>query len=172
MANVDLDKIMEVQAYKDFSGPSNIVGNWFKGVFANMGVAFTDMTADEIKYAGYCGMLIQEYFNGSICYLPSFSIYTSDGKIIDNCENMALIAGVEYTIKFAEEVKEVMFYSRSVNSITNITYNEATGTWDATFSVSESTMLMFLTADLDLSQYEELPAYDAATDYSRYLAMH
>ena len=173
MADVsDLTKLERMDVSSDFCGPYNIVGNWLKGMFANMGVAFTDMTADEIKYAGYCGMLIKEYFNGSICYLPSFSIYTSDGKIIDNCENMALIAGVEYTIKFAEEVKEVMFYSRSVNSITNITYNEATGTWDATFSVSESTMLMFLTADLDLSQYEELPAYDAATDYSRYLAMH
>ena len=171
MADVDIDKIMEVQAYKDFSGPSNIVGNWFKGMFANMGVAFTDMTADEIKYAGYCGMLIQEYFNRSICNLPSFSIYTSDGKFVENCEYMALIAGVEYTIKFTEEVKEVMLFgeSMSVNSITSITYNETTGTWDATFSVSESTMLMVLTADLDLSQYEDLPAYDAATDYSEYL---
>ena len=177
MANVDLDKIMEVQAYKDFSGPSNIVGNWFKGVFANMGVAFTDMTADEIKYAGYCGMLIQEYFNGSICYLPSFSIYTADGKIIENCENMALIAGVEYTIKFTEEVKELLIAGNdtmSIKSVTDITYNAETGTWDATFNVfdTESSILMFFTADLDLSQYEDIPAYDANTDYSQYLEMH
>ena len=177
MANVDLDKIMEVQAYKDFSGPSNIVGNWFKGVFANMGVAFTDMTADEIKYAGYCGMLIQEYFNGSICYLPSFSIYTADGKIIENCENMALIAGVEYTIKFTEEVKELLIAGNdtmSIKSVTDITYNAETGTWDATFNVfdTEGSILMFLTADLDLSQYEDIPAYDANNDYSQYLDMH
>ena len=177
MANVDLDKIMEVQAYKDFSGPSNIVGNWFKGVFANMGVAFTDMTADEIKYAGYCGMLIQEYFNGSICYLPSFSIYTADGKIIENCENMALIAGVEYTIKFTEEVKELLIAGNdtmSIKSVTDITYNAETGTWDATFNVfdTESSILMFFTADLDLSQYEDIPEYDATQDYSQYLEMH
>ena len=177
MADVDIDKIMEVQAYKDFSGPRNIVGNWFKGVFANMGVAFTDMTADEIKYAGYCGMLIQEYFNGSICNLPSFSIYTSDGKFVENCKDMALIAGVEYTIKFTEEVKELFIAggkSMTVKSVTDITYNAETGTWDATFNVfdTESSILMFFTADLDLSQYEDLPAYDANTDYSQYLEMH
>ena len=177
MADVDIDKIMEVQAYKDFSGPRNIVGNWFKGMFANMGVAFTDMTADEIKYAGYCGMLIQEYFNCSICNLPSFSIYTSDGKIIDNCENMALIAGVEYTIKFTEEVKELLIAGNdtmTIKSVTDITYNAETGTWDTTFNVfdTEGSILMFFTADLDLSQYEDIPAYDANTDYSQYLEMH
>ena len=177
MADVDIDKIMEVQAYKDFSGPRNIVGNWFKGMFANMGVAFTDMTADEIKYAGYCGMLIQEYFNRSICNLPSFSIYTSDGKIIDNCENMALIAGVEYTIKFTEEVKELLIAGNdtmTIKSVTDITYNAETGTWDTTFNVfdTEGSILMFFTADLDLSQYEDIPAYDANTDYSQYLEMH
>ena len=177
MADVDVDKIMEVSAEKELSGPRNIVGNWFKGMFANMGVAFTDMTADEIKYAGYCGMLIQEYFNRSICNLPSFSIYTSDGKFVENCEYMALIAGVEYTIKFTEEVKELLIAGNdtmTIKSITDITYNAETGTWDTTFNVfdTEGSILMFLTADLDLSQYEDLPAYDAATDYSQYLEIH
>ena len=175
MADVsDLTKLERMDVSSNFCGPYNIVGNWFKGMVANMGVAFTDMTADEIKYAGYCGMLIQEYFKGSICKIPSFGIYTENGKIIENSENIVLELGVEYTIKFAEEVKEVMLLgndSMSVNSITSITYNETTGTWDATFSVSESTMLMFLTADLDFSQYEDLPAYDANTDYSQYLEM-
>ena len=177
MADVDVDKIMEVSAEKELSGPRNIVGNWFKGMFANMGVAFTDMTADEIKYAGYCGMLIQEYFNRSICNLPSFSIYTSDGKFVENCEYMALIAGVEYTIKFTEEVKELLIAGNdtmTIKSITDITYNAETGTWDTTFNVfdTEGSILMFFTADLDLSQYEDLPAYDANTDYSQYLEMH
>ena len=177
MADVDVDKIMEVSAEKELSGPRNIVGNWFKGMFANMGVAFTDMTADEIKYAGYCGMLIQEYFNRSICNLPSFSIYTSDGKFVENCEYMALIAGVEYTIKFTEEVKELLIAGNdtmTIKSITDITYNAETGTWDTTFNVfdTEGSVLMFFTADLDLSQYEDIPAYDANTDYSQYLEMH
>ena len=177
MADVDVDKIMEVSAEKELSGPRNIVGNWFKGMFANMGVAFTDMTADEIKYAGYCGMLIQEYFNRSICNLPSFSIYTSDGKFVENCEYMALIAGVEYTIKFTEEVKELLIAGNdtmTIKSVTDITYNAETGTWDAKFNVfdTESSILMFFTADLDLSQYEDLPEYDATQDYSQYLEMH
>ena len=176
MADVsDLTKLERMDVSSDFCGPYNIVGNWFKGMVSAMGLAYTDMSDADKNYAGYCGMLMQEYFNGSICKIPSFSIYTENGKIIENSENLVLELGVEYTIKFAEEVKEVMLLrndSMSVNSITNITYNEATGTWDATFSVSESTMLMFLTADLDLSQYEDLPAYDAATDYSQYLEMH
>ena len=173
MADVsDLTKLERMDVSSDFCGPYNIVGNWFKGMVSAMGLAYTDMSDADKNYAGYCGMLMQEYFNGSICKIPSFSIYTENGKIIENSENLVLELGVEYTIKFAEEVKEVMLLgndSMSVNSITNITYNEATGTWDAKFSVSESTMLMFLTADLDLSQYEDLPAYDAATDYSEYL---
>ncbi|MCI5797771.1 MAG: InlB B-repeat-containing protein, partial [Firmicutes bacterium] len=173
MADVsDLTKLERMDVSSDFCGPYNIVGNWFKGMVSAMGLAYTDMSDADKNYAGYCGMLMQEYFNGSICKIPSFGIYTENGKIIENSENLVLELGVECTIKFAEEVKEVMLLgndSMSVNSITNITYNEATGTWDATFSVSESTMLMFLTADLDLSQYEDLPAYDAATDYSEYL---
>ena len=173
MADIaDVTKTGQMYVQKEFCGPQNVVGTWFNGFLSLMGIDCTDMSDEDKNYAGYCGMLLQEYFNFSICKIPSFSIYTAEGKIFENIEEFALAFDTEYTIKFTEEVKEVMLLgndSMSVNSITSITYNETTGTWDATFSVSESTTLMFLTADLDLSQYEDLPAYDAATDYSEYL---
>ncbi|MCI5797125.1 MAG: hypothetical protein MR024_00615, partial [Firmicutes bacterium] len=137
---------------------------------------------DELNYAGYMGMLYQNYFNGTIANIPNFSIYDSNGNeicslsnITENIENVYIITrGATYTIKFASEVKNVFIAdgdSIVPNELIPVSYNETTGTWDATVTAYDIEYMMFLvfTADIDLEAYEDLPQYDANEDYTGYL---
>ena len=182
MADVEVDaaKLQSLVTSFNMCGPDNVVGTWVTTLIKMM--TGEDVPADELNYAGYMGMLYQDYFNGTIANIPNFSIYDSNGNeicslsnITENTDNLYILTrGATYTIKFASEVKNV-FIADGDNPATNelipVSYNETTGTWDATVTAYDVEYMMFLvfTPDIDLSAYEDLPQYDANEDYTGYL---
>lgn len=182
MADVEVDaaKLQSLVTSFNMCGPDNVVGTWVTTLIKMM--TGEDVPADELNYAGYMGMLYQNYFNGTIANIPNFSIYDSNGNeicslsnITENIENVYIITrGATYTIKFASEVKNVFIAdgdSIVPNELIPVSYNETTGTWDATVTAYDIEYMMFLvfTADIDLEAYEDLPQYDANEDYTGYL---
>ena len=108
--------------------------------------------------------------------LSGMEIWSENGEIYENPgEYIALAKGKTYTIKSKEYLQSLAMFDFEASECYNcaFTYNEETGLYEATLTVSENAgselSMCFGGEDFDFSTVEGLPEYDADTDYTENL---
>ena len=161
----------------------NIMPLVYKAAFAHMGFTCigTTLTDEEINYAGYiAGLLMEELIPEDVAFgatiLSGMEIWSENGEIYENPgEYIALAKGKTYTIKSKEYLQSLAMFDFGAGEYYNLefTYNEETGVYEATLTVSENAgsemNMCFGGEDFDFSTVEGLPEYDENTDYTENL---